>query len=501
MLAPTRLLPVQYRAKLNAIDRRRRHALYDLPEFWEAVALLIPAATSHALKCTDRRPGISLDLTSHHLLCPCILEKLKPRLQKATRIDVAFSGECSGVSKPSRLLGQWLGSLPDSDLRHLEHRYALSNQPDWSAMLFCEHRGLQTQVAVNPQTVLWGVALRRLNLAVERPDRAIPADELVVLLSRCPSLEELALQMVLGPSRGTPAVALPVSLSHLRYFLLCGKLEEWQFLRPKLAIPETASVHADLILPRVDIFLYSIDRFIEEATVNCLRGPGFPSCRVVVLHYQTKTPTDTPPDDDAPELVTLTFAATEEEARAEKNPEQVSQRWTFTIRFPGNILKARYPPRPGEERMSVDTVRSHELLVSSICRAIEKSPDVDLKTTEVLIIKAGGRLRHMVDLYHLSPSFPNLKVLVLYGVINRHSYALHNTTRELRDGSWRSMEQVRLPDYEDLEWCMDWFEGGQEGREVHFTTSCTSDDGMCIVNLRLVLVDRYHRCIHRFVAL
>ncbi|VDC01200.1 unnamed protein product [Peniophora sp. CBMAI 1063] len=472
--------PISVVASLLAIDRRRRQALYDLPEFWEGVALLIPAATSHALKCTDRRPGISLDFTSHLLLCPCMLKMLKPRLSKATRIDVAFSGELSGNTNPSWLLGQWLGSLPHSGLQHLEHRYALSNQLDWSSMLYREHRELQIELALNPSTILWGGALRRLSLAAERRDRAIPADELLLLLTRCLSLEVLALQMVLAPFDDTPPVALPVSLPHLRYFLLCGEIAEWQSVWPKIAIPETASVHADLILPRLDIFLDSVDRFVAEATVNCLNGPGFPSCRVVILHYQTKIPTDRPPDDESPELVTLTFAATEEEAWAEKNPEHLSRRWTFTVRFPGGVLDTRYPPGPGEDGMNVGRVASHELLVSSICWGIENSaaqiPAVDLKTTEVLIVKAGGRLRHMVDFYHLTPHFPNLKDLVLYGVFNRDSYALKSTIRELRDGTWRSVERVCLPDYEGSGWRMDGFKD-QEDRQVRFSPSFTNDDG------------------------
>ncbi|VDB96049.1 unnamed protein product [Peniophora sp. CBMAI 1063] len=486
--------PASAVASLLAIDRRRRYALHDLPEFWQGVALLIPAATSHALKCTDRRPGLSMDLTSHLLLCSCILHTLKPRLSKVTRIDVAFSGEFSGVSDPSRLLGEWLGSLPDSSLEHLEHRYALSDQLDWSSMLYRERRHLQTQVAVNPRTILWGIDLRRLNLAVERRDRAVPADKLVLLLSRCPSLEELALQMVLAPSDSMPSVALPVSLPRLRYFLLCGKLEDWRYLRPKLSIPETASIHPDLILPELDLFLGSVERLASEAALSCLSGAGFPSCRFVVLHYQMKTPTDRPPNDESPELVTLTFAATDDAARAEKNPEQTSHRWSFTIRFPGPVLQTRYPPEPGADLRSVGRILSHELAVSSICEGIktlvDQAPAVDLNATEVFIVKAGGRLRHMVDLYHLTRHFPNLKILVLYGVFNRDSYALKNVIRELRDGTWRNIDRVCLPDYEGSGWYMDGFVG-QDGREVRFSTSCASDDGACNQNLSPLLVDLY----------
>ncbi|VDC02315.1 unnamed protein product [Peniophora sp. CBMAI 1063] len=484
--------PTSTVASLLAIDRRRRRALYDLPEFWEGIALLIPAATSHALKCTERRPTIPLDFTSHLLLCPCILEMLKPHLSKVTRVDVAISGEFSSIPDPPRLLGQWLGFLPDSELQHLEYRYALGDRLDRSRREHHEHRKVQVQVALNPSFVLYGGALRRLNLAVERWDRAIPGDELVLLLSRCPSLEELALQMVLASSNEVPAVALPVSLPRLRYFLLCGELEEWQYLRPKLSIPEAASIHADLVLPELDLFLNDVDRFAAEGSLSWLSGVGFPSCRVVILHYQTKTPTDRPPDNETPELVTLTFAASEEEAWAEKDPERTSHRWTFTIRFPGLVLNTRYPAGPGADPRDSRSILSHELLVSSICQGIDRSatqvPAIDLKTTEVFIVKAGGRLRPMVDLYHLTRHFPNLKVLVLYGVFNRDSYALKNAIRELRDGTWRSIERVCLPDYDGSGWYMDRFVG-QEEHEVQFSTSCTLDDGTCIVNIGLGLVN------------
>ncbi|VDB91407.1 unnamed protein product [Peniophora sp. CBMAI 1063] len=485
--------PTSTVACLLAIDRLRRHALYDLPEFWEGVALLIPAATSHALKCTDRRPAIPLDFTSHLLLRPCILGMLKSQLSKVTRIDVAISVECSGISNTPRLLGQWLGDLPDSELQHLAHRYALGDRLNRSRIHHYKHHKVQVQVALNPPFALYGVALRRLNLAADRWDHAIPGHELVLLLSHCPSLEELALQMVLASSNETAAVALPVSLPHLRYFLLCGQLEEWQYLWPKLTIPETASVHADLILPRLDIFFHSIDRFIAEATVDCLSGPGFPSCRVVILHYQTKAPTDQPPDDESPELVTFTFAASEEEAWAEKNPVHLSRQWTFTARLPGSVLETRYPPGPAED-VNVGQIASHERLVSVICGGIAKSspqvPSVDLETTEVLIIKAGGRLRPMVDIYHLAPYFPNLKTLVLYGVIDDDSYALKNTVRELRACMWKNMEHVRLPDFEGSGWYMGGFEG-REGWEVRFSTSWSDDDSTYSVNSQVAL-DEIH---------
>ncbi|VDC02317.1 unnamed protein product [Peniophora sp. CBMAI 1063] len=286
---------------------------------------------------------------------------------------------------------------------------------------------------------------------------------MVLVLRRCPVLEELALQMVLGPPNSNTAdTELPVSLPRLRFFLLCDEMIRWRYLRPKLSIPESASIHPDLILPRQDMYFDCYDRFAEEAARECLSWPGFPTCRVIILHYQVITPTDSARDRVAPELVRIAFASGEEDAWGEKDPEQKTRRWTLTFRIPGRVLETRYPPGPLDAHLNVKRINSPEDVVGSIFRGIAQAsahaPLVDLTATEVLIVKAGGRLRHMAEYHSLTCCFPNLTTLVVYGVFDRNFYALKGVLRELCDGRWLNLEQVRLPDYIGQDCDFDWLE-------------------------------------------
>ncbi|VDC02601.1 unnamed protein product [Peniophora sp. CBMAI 1063] len=443
---------------LLAICRVLRGHLIGLQPFWAKIALLFPPFLPDSLNWAGSGLEHPFRLETSYGLCSCVLPMLLTRVTRATHIRIALPRAPFGEQYPCDQIFDLLRNSSSRRLRHLELRHdsphaTPSTSPHTPQSL--ELPFLQSYIGVNILRIAHGESLRRLNIASECDDVALPVDFFLGALGQCPRLEELSVQTALRDAvEDVDAQSPLISLLYLRYFLLCDYLERWRLIRSRIDIPDDASIHADIVLDHLSQRLGRFKDFAAAAARYCL--PAQMSCRVVLVEYHQVRKERSGYDHVVPQFVSFVFADTEDAVWAERDPSRWTARDSLTLRFQGEALGRRYPAEEwenaGRARDPPQTNALFHELLSGIEYALQlrDQPHLNFEVTKTFIEKAGGRARHISSCREIAETFPNLRSLVIYGVTGDSFHIVSDLISELAfaRSPWYNLKQVRLPDWE-----------------------------------------------------
>ncbi|KZV61560.1 hypothetical protein PENSPDRAFT_670936 [Peniophora sp. CONT] len=438
---------------LLSICRKLRNSLLGTHDFWSHVGLMLPYFLPCSLEWIRVRPGIPLRLECWPGLglCQCehIADKIMYGLMRhATNIRLTLP--CchrSGQPMPDLIKDALLDS---SAIQTLELRFdAAVRFNNVRPHPVVEFLNLTRSRALNSTFLACGPLLRWLNVGSETPDVTIPVDVMARVLARCPLLEEITLQLALE-SPEVPEIhnAIPplrsIVLHELDFLLICDSLPNYMYLYERMVVPKNASIHTDIVIRREYQTKADLRSEVADIAWNCLGWNGLPPCKAVILDYHEIAP-DT--DDAWPEYIRFTFAETEAEAWAERDPRQTARRYSFTVRFHTTATMRRFPAVVGSGFSYNARVHSQSVF-QAFLKGFDRS--VDLSAVEVFIEKCGGRARVVNNHKDLMRRLPNLHTLVLYGVRNPIFSSVRNLVEELACWVKRdvSLEYVRLPNWD-----------------------------------------------------
>ncbi|VDC02164.1 unnamed protein product [Peniophora sp. CBMAI 1063] len=445
---------------LLAICRVLRGHLIGLQPFWAQIALSFPTFLPDSLDWAGHSLAYPSRLETAHGLCSCVLPMLLPRVTHATHIRVALPCAPFGEQYPC---DQILDLLKDSPQRiqRLDVRQDLPNSTIGTAThtpQALELPLLQSYIGVNMLCTAYSKSLRTLYLASQGDKVALPVDFFLGVLRECSRLEELSVQTALRDAiddidEQSPIIHLP----YLRFFLLCDYLERWRLILSSIDIPDSTSIHADIVMDHLSQHLGEFRDFAIIAAHDCL--PAQMSCKVVLVEYHQVKKERFMEDRAGPQFVSFVFANTEDAVWAGRDPMRREARNSLTLRFQGEALASRYPAGEWE----LDGPAWHPPESDDLFHYLLSGIDYDLNSrrlehlnfgiTETFIEKAGGRVRHISSCRRIAKTFPNLRSLVIYGATNETFYIVPDMIKELawEKSPWYNLKQVRLPDWEGAE--------------------------------------------------
>ncbi|VDB96545.1 unnamed protein product [Peniophora sp. CBMAI 1063] len=445
---------------LLAICRVLREHLIGLQPFWAQIALLFPAFLPDSLEWAGHSLKYPFRLETAFGLCSCILPMLLPRVARATHIRVALPCAPFGERYPCDQILDLLKDSPHHRIQHVEARQDLPTGTAMHSPQALELPSLRSFAGVNTLRTAYSKSLRRLYLASQGDNVALPVDFFLGVLCECPRLEELVVQTALRDAVDdiddqSPIIHLP----NLRFFLLCDYLERWRLILSGIDIPDSTSIHADIVMDHLSQRVGKFRNFAIMAAQDCL--PARMSCRAVLVEYHEVEKERSMKDRAGPQFVSFVFGDTEDAVWAERNPVRCTARNSLTFRFQGEALVKRYPAEEweldGRAWYPPESNNLFQDLLSGISYALNSRhlEHLNFGTTETFIEKAGGRVRHLSSCGQIAETFPNLRSLVIYGVTNDMFHVVSDMIKELvlEKSPWYNLKRVRLPDWEGAETC------------------------------------------------